>query len=304
MRLITIGAGEERSGRTLLAAGLGAALARLGAGVVLVDLDLRAADLHLVLGMPHPRKGVGDVLARGTSTLASLAVPVPGHENLRLVAGSMETVRPSALRDDETARLAAGLASVDADFVIADLPSGVTAPVLELLLGGDLALIVTRPSRASAASAARLARLARIRRSARSPVPEPRPERPRVYTSLDDLVRDMNAMREQESRRLPGAARQALVVNRLPADRADAARAELVTQLAEEEGPAAGLPILGTLPEIPDLESTLPAVFDGQAADSRLGQAIDRLARRIRAEFPTGDEAGRLGPSVHEALLV
>ena len=306
MRLVTIGAGQERAGCTLLAAGLGIAMARSGANVVLIDLDLRAADLHLVLGTPHPRHGVSDFLARRAPGLGQLAVPVPGHERLRFVPGVLETVRPSALSDEETGRIVAAMLEVDADFVVADLPPGVSAAALDLLLAGDLGLIVARASREGARAAARLARLARVRRSARAPGGEsPRnTRRPRVYTSIDDLVRDMNTLREESARRPRAASRQALVINRLPDRAPEIARAELVTQLSEEEGPAAELPILGTLPDVPDLESTLPAVFDGFDGGTPLGRAIEVLARRIGAELPPGDDGGSAHSALHEALLV
>ncbi|NJN64100.1 MAG: CpsD/CapB family tyrosine-protein kinase, partial [Acidobacteria bacterium] len=62
MRVVAVGSGESGSGRSVIAANLGVALARRGARVVLVDLDLRSGDLHLRLGAPHAGPGVTSLL--------------------------------------------------------------------------------------------------------------------------------------------------------------------------------------------------------------------------------------------------
>jgi flagellar biosynthesis protein FlhG len=62
MRIIPVASGKGGVGKSLVAANLGIAFAQAGQRVVLVDLDLGASNLHLVLGHQSPRTGIGTFL--------------------------------------------------------------------------------------------------------------------------------------------------------------------------------------------------------------------------------------------------
>lgn len=194
MRVIAVGSGGTGTGKTLITALLGAALADRGLRACLVDLDLAGSDLHVLYGLPHG-PGVSDVLRDPDRRLESLARPVPGRPNLALVPGADETVGAASLRRAEIDHLLAGIDEMPADVVVVEAPAGLAPPILDLLGAADLALVVGLPDPMGLLNAARLVRLAAVRCAAQAPLGEPRARAPRVYGSLDALVRDMNALR-------------------------------------------------------------------------------------------------------------
>jgi flagellar biosynthesis protein FlhG len=59
MRIIPVASGKGGVGKSLIAANLGVAMAQARQRVVVVDLDLGASNLHLVLGYHSPKPGLG-----------------------------------------------------------------------------------------------------------------------------------------------------------------------------------------------------------------------------------------------------
>lgn len=245
MRVITLGSGKGGTGKSFVAANLGIALARRGIRTCLVDLDLGSADLHLMLGQLRPRHGVHEVLRGEAATLSDVVQPIGDDGRLSLVAGAGETVRAAGLSAREIDALVRDVRDLPADVVVVDLPGGVAHQVLDLFLAGDTQLLVTTPDPVAVNDAARFLRLCRMRRAARDAGTCGADRRPRVYTSLDELVRDMNAIREAE---LTGGFRPGLLLNRCrPA--VDRARAELIGRLSEEVGDDAELALHAEIPE-------------------------------------------------------
>lgn len=282
-RLITLGSGKGGTGKSFLAANLGFALSSAGVRTCLVDLDLGCSDLHLMLGVLAPRRGILEVLRGEVATMQEAATVVPGNPRLSLVAGTDETLRMSGLAIAEVSQLTKGLARIDADAVVVDLPAGVAPQVLDLFLAGDRQVVVTTPDPVSLNDARRLLALARVRRSARAQHARPA-RRPRVYTSLDDLVRDMNALREEAAEeRTPFS--PALVVNR-SRERSTVKAEQHARALAQQLG-GIDVPLLAEIPEDEHVEASMrmlqPVV--SLAPSSPAGAALQRLAQRLAQEI-------------------
>ena len=105
--------------------------------------------------------------------------------------------------------------------------------------------------------------------------PAPEPGEPRVYTNLDDLVRDMNAIREEGEAQRPESFRPRLVLTRA------APGSEIPDALVSA---CAGVEPLASVPEDPKLEEAnlrgVPVVDFAPGAPSSV--AIRRLAELIR----------------------
>ncbi len=282
-RVITLGSGKGGTGKSFLAANLGLALAHSGVRTTLVDLDLGCADLHLMLGVLSPQRGLLEVLRGEVAAMQDAVMPVAGQPLLSLVPGTGETLRMSGLTGAEIVQLASGLRQLEAEVVVVDLPGGVTPQVLDLFLAGDQQVVVATPDPVSLADARRLLSLARVRRSTRGQRGKS-PRRPRVYTSLDDLVRDMNALRE-ESAVERGTLRPALILNRCRPGAGVSAEQHL-RSLAQQLG-GLELPLLAEVPDDPQVEMSMRMLqpLIALAPSAPASEALMRLAQRVAAEI-------------------
>lgn len=136
-------------GKTTTVASLGAALARKGQRVLVVDLDAQAS-LTRSLGVPRGAGGpsVADVLLGGAPMAG--AVRATATADLDLVAATMELASLDTALADVTGRervLAEALADVAPayDFVLLDCPPGIGLVAVNALLASDALLVPVQP---------------------------------------------------------------------------------------------------------------------------------------------------------------
>jgi MinD-like ATPase involved in chromosome partitioning or flagellar assembly len=131
--------------------------------------------------------------------------------------------------------------------------------------------------------AARFLRLARVRCAAHGRGPANSSRAPRVYTSLDDLVRDMNAIRAAEEAGVDlGGFHPGLVLNRCRAA-IDQSRDDLLNRLQQEVGEGVDLAIHAEIPEdeTVDRSMRLLAPLVELAPTAPASRTIVALAERI-----------------------
>lgn len=289
MRALALGSIASGTGKSFIAAHLAQALARHGARTCLIDLNLVAGDLHLAFGLTGKRCGVLDVLQGRCSSLAQAMVPVSGSERLWLIGGAQETLRPSSLATQEVERLTSGLRALPVEVAVLDLGAGSSQPLLDLFLAADLPLVIATPTPDSLRDAARYVRLARLRRGARGNSSSRSQGRPKVYTSLDDLVRDMNAIREEQ---LGGGSRfrPALVLNRGEEPNDDLAR-------RWRRDYELDMPVIAAIPELRGDQHVASAPEPlGIDAGEEVAAAIDLLAATVWAELGSSPDPGASEP--------
>jgi flagellar biosynthesis protein FlhG len=141
-QLISVGGGKGGAGKSIVASNLAVAIAQLGRGVVLVDLDLGAANQHILLDVARPRAGVPALLDGSIDDVQDALSPtcVP---NLGLLAGS-GAVLGAAISHGDRQRLVRKLRAIDA-VVILDVGAGVAHSALDFFLVGQQRLVVTTP---------------------------------------------------------------------------------------------------------------------------------------------------------------
>ncbi len=289
MRLITLGSASVGYGKSFVAVALGASQARRGVTTCLVDLDLGTADLHLMTGRLDARRSVHDLLRGQASSLEEVMAPIPGIDGLHLVAGPRETVAVGGLSTDEIARLGSEMRRLPVDVVIADLQAGVGQQVLDLFLLGDHHWVVATNEEQALADAERFLRLARLRRTARGTASRPS-RRPRVYTSLDDLVRDMNSLRQEISPARDTGFAPGLVINRCRPDQ-PSAESRLLDGLFEGKDPIDEPPLIGMIPDDPAAAGPGPRQLSNLPLHSPAMRAATEIARAL-AEDLAGDLPG------------
>ncbi|MBO4168571.1 ParA family protein [Cereibacter azotoformans] len=124
-------------GKTTTAANLGAALARAGAGrVLLVDLD---PQMHLTAGLGLPAEGADWTVADWLAGRPGEPLPVPGEAGLWLVPGAAEPL----------AALGAGVPTeglgASFDWVLMDAPPTWSEAIADLMRGSDLVICPLEP---------------------------------------------------------------------------------------------------------------------------------------------------------------
>jgi flagellar biosynthesis protein FlhG len=143
-RIITVGGGKGGVGKSLVALNLAASLATDGYRVTLVDMDLGAANQHLLLGLLHPNLGLQSLLDKSVGEAKDCLTPthVP---NLSLLAGTSGVLGAANIAHSQKVTLLRKLRALDADVVVVDVGAGVGYNALDFFDMGVRKVIVTTP---------------------------------------------------------------------------------------------------------------------------------------------------------------
>jgi len=145
MQIIPVASGKGGVGKSLLSANLGIALGKAGKKVVLVDLDLGASNLHLVIGSHSPKAGIGTYINGTTKNFNDLITPTD-YENVYFIAGDAELPGLTSLKIAQKNDLIKKLQKVDADYLILDLGAGTHLAILDFFLLSPQGIVVTAPT--------------------------------------------------------------------------------------------------------------------------------------------------------------
>ncbi|MBQ9539696.1 MAG: P-loop NTPase [Treponema sp.] len=144
MQIIPVASGKGGVGKSLLSANLAIALGQAGKKVVLVDLDLGASNLHLVIGQTSSKKGIGTFLS-GQGTFKELIEPTD-YENVSFIAGDSEIPGLTSLKAAKKNELIREFSSIDADYLILDLGAGTHLTILDMFMLSPQGIVVTAPT--------------------------------------------------------------------------------------------------------------------------------------------------------------
>lgn len=143
------------SGATTLATHLGAKLANDGTGVCLFDLDIQSGRAAEVLGL-QPRRCLSDLLDAGVRIdQAMLQSVVERHDSGMALVAAPQDIVPLESIDDEQLHKAIDLARQSYDFVLMDLPTGLTNWSLSMLAGASVIVMLVEQNLASLRQAKR-----------------------------------------------------------------------------------------------------------------------------------------------------
>ena len=142
-KVIVITSGKGGVGKTTSTAALGAALARTGQNVAVVDFDVGLRNLDLVMGAE--RRVVFDIInvVQGTAKLTQALIRDKRLETLYLLPAS-QTRDKDALTEDGIERVIAELRT-RFDWVLCDSPAGIERGATLAMRFADEAVIVTNP---------------------------------------------------------------------------------------------------------------------------------------------------------------
>lgn len=141
-RLWAVGGGKGGVGKSVFTLMLATGLARRGVSVVLVDADLGGANLHTLLGMRTPERGLADFMERRVESLDEVAMPTQ-LPNLRFINGAEDILGIANPRFSQKTRLLSHLDRLAADVILLDLGAGTSTTTLDFFLyaAGKIAVV-------------------------------------------------------------------------------------------------------------------------------------------------------------------
>src|SRR5271166_4706761 len=153
-RRIVVTSGKGGVGKTTTTANLGAALAKRGRNVVLVDTDIGLRNLDLVLGVE--KRIVFDLVevVEGRCQLRQALIRDKRFKSLSMLAAA-QTREKEAVSEEQMARVIEELSEA-ADFVIIDCPAGIEHGFRAAIAGAREAIVVTTPEVAAIRDADRV----------------------------------------------------------------------------------------------------------------------------------------------------
>lgn len=142
-RKIVITSGKGGVGKTTTTANVGAALAKRGKRVILVDADIGLRNLDLVLGLE--KRIVFDLIevAEGRCQLRQALIKDKRFESLSILPAA-QTRDKDAITEAQFAEIVDQAAQI-ADYVLIDCPAGIEAGFRNAIAGANEAIVVTTP---------------------------------------------------------------------------------------------------------------------------------------------------------------
>jgi len=143
-RRIIIASGKGGAGKTTITAGLGLALANIGANVVLVDGDIGLSNLDTLLDIDGKVVfDLSDIMSR-KCRIKQAIIQSSAHDNLYVIAGSRSQVGSELDEPIRFSEITKSLAEVF-DYVLIDAPAGAGSGFKTCLAAADEAIIVLTP---------------------------------------------------------------------------------------------------------------------------------------------------------------
>lgn len=162
--IISVASGKGGVGKSVVASNLAVLLARRGKQVVLADLDVGGANLHILFGLFHPPVTLTDFLSRRVDSLEAATLPVESCPGLRVIPGTGDTLATANMPYAKKKRLIRHLRELAADIILVDVGAGTSYHVLDFFLMADHYLTVATADPTSVMDLYRFIKLAAIRR--------------------------------------------------------------------------------------------------------------------------------------------
>ena len=158
-----IGGGKGGSGKSFLASSLGRLLAKSGKKTLLIDLDLGAANLHTMVGVPYPERCFSDFVTKKIPVLEDTVLGTP-FPNLFLISGAHDNLDIANLPYDKKIKTLKAISKLQYEYILLDLGAGTAFNTLDFFLASRNGIFITTPEPTSIENVYRLMRAIYFRR--------------------------------------------------------------------------------------------------------------------------------------------
>ena len=147
-KILAVGGAKGGVGKSMLAANLAVGLAILGHKVVLADLDLGGADVHLYTGVKALSKTWNDFLDKKVDSIEDILTPT-AFEGLSLIGGDSSKLGSANLPYSQKQKIMRHLKELETDYLVVDLGGDTTFNGLDFFLLADQKIVVSGTEPAS-----------------------------------------------------------------------------------------------------------------------------------------------------------
>jgi flagellar biosynthesis protein FlhG len=147
-KIIAVGGAKGGVGKSMLSANLAVGLALLGQKVVLADLDLGGADVHLYTGVKSLVKTWNDFLDKKVDSIQNILTPT-AFQGLSLIGGDSSRLGSANLPYSQKLKIMRHLKELRTDFLVVDLGGDTTLNGLDFFLLADQKIVVSGTEPAS-----------------------------------------------------------------------------------------------------------------------------------------------------------
>lgn len=147
-KIIAVGGAKGGVGKSMLAANLAVGLALLGQKVVLADLDLGGADVHLYTGVKALSKTWNEFLDKKVDSIKDILTPT-AFEGLSLIGGDSSKLGSANLPYSQKLKIMRHLKELETDYLVVDLGGDTTYNGLDFFLLADQKIVVSGTEPAS-----------------------------------------------------------------------------------------------------------------------------------------------------------
>lgn len=147
-KIIAVGGGKGGVGKSMFAANLAVGLSLLGQKVVIADLDLGGADVHLYTGVKSLTKTWNDFLDKKVDSIEDILTPT-AFKGLLLIGGDSSRLGSANLPYSQKLKIMRHLKELETDFLVVDLGGDTTYNGLDFFLLADQKIVVSGTEPAS-----------------------------------------------------------------------------------------------------------------------------------------------------------
>jgi flagellar biosynthesis protein FlhG len=143
-KIIPVAGGKGGVGKSILTVNLGLYLGRLGKRVVLIDLDMGAANLHTCLGLKNNRPGLGNFVANRGLSLTDIMYRTD-YPNLFFIPGDVLAPGMADIVYSQKRNIISQILKLEADYILLDLGAGSHFNVIDFFLVSNSGILVASP---------------------------------------------------------------------------------------------------------------------------------------------------------------